>query len=91
MIHCNQICRYNCTSDGCLKPEWAVCPMSNANQRVANTDNALTNADHIRSMSDEDLARFLAEVENRRSAAGGGAVWKGAAHAKEWLKQPYEN
>ena len=50
----------------------------------------LTIADHIRSMSDEELARFLAEVENRRSAAGGGAVWKGAAHAKEWLKQPYK-
>ena len=49
-----------------------------------------TNADHIRSMSDEELARFLAEVENRRSAAGGGAVWNGAAHAKEWLKQPYK-
>ena len=49
-----------------------------------------TNADHIRSMSDEELARFLAEVENRRSAAGGGAIWKGAAHAKEWLKQPYK-
>ena len=49
-----------------------------------------TNADHIRSMSDEELARFLAEVENRRSAAGGGAIWKGAAHALEWLRQPYE-
>ena len=47
-----------------------------------------SNADHIRSMSDEDLARFLAEVENRRSAAGGGAIWKGAAHALEWLRQP---
>lgn len=48
----------------------------------------MTNADRIRAMSDEELARFLAEVENRRSAAGGGAIWKGAAHAKEWLKQP---
>lgn len=47
-----------------------------------------TNADHIRSMSDKELARFLAEVENRRSAAGGGAIWKGAAHALEWLRQP---
>ena len=50
----------------------------------------LTNADHIRSMTDEELARFLAEVENRRSAAGGGAIWNGSAHAKEWLKQPYK-
>lgn len=50
----------------------------------------MTNAQHIRSMTDEELARFLAEVENRRSAAGGGAVWKGAAHALEWLRQPYK-
>lgn len=47
-----------------------------------------SNADHIRSMTDEELARFLAEVENRRSAAGGGAIWKGAAHALQWLRQP---
>lgn len=47
-----------------------------------------TNADRIRAMSDEELGRFLATVENRRSAAGGGAIWKGAAHAIDWLKQP---
>lgn len=47
-----------------------------------------TNADRIRAMTDEELGRFLAEVENRRSAAGGGAIWKGAAHAIEWLRQP---
>lgn len=49
-----------------------------------------TNADRIRSMSDEGLARFLAEVENRRSAAGGGAIWNGMAHALGWLRQPAE-
>lgn len=47
-----------------------------------------TNADRIRAMTDEELGRFLAEVENRRSAAGGGAIWKGAAHAIDWLRQP---
>ena len=50
----------------------------------------MTNADRIRAMSDEALARFLAEVENRRSASGGGAIWKGMAHALEWLQQPVE-
>ena len=50
----------------------------------------MTNADRIRAMSDEELARFLAEVEYRRSAAGGGAIWKGMAHALEWLQQPTE-
>ncbi len=50
----------------------------------------ITNADRIRAMSDKELARFLAEVEYRRSAAGGGAIWKGMAHALEWLQQPPE-
>lgn len=50
----------------------------------------ITNADRIRAMSDEELGRFLETVENRRSAAGGGAIWKGAAHAIDWLKQPAE-
>ena len=51
----------------------------------------MTNADRIRAMSDEDLARFLASVENRRSAAGGGAQWFGMAHALKWLQQPSED
>lgn len=50
----------------------------------------LTNADRIRAMSDEELARFLARVENRRSAAGNGAMWNGMANALDWLRQPAE-
>ena len=49
-----------------------------------------TNADHIRAMSDKEMARFLASVENRRSADGGGAQWYGMAHALKWLQQPVE-
>ena len=49
-----------------------------------------TNADRIRAMTDEELARFLASVENRRSAAGGGARWCGMAHALNWLQHPAE-
>ncbi len=48
----------------------------------------MTNADRIRTMNDEELARFLAEVENGKSIAGGGAIWKGMTHALEWLQQP---
>ena len=50
----------------------------------------MTNADRIRAMNDEELARFIAAVENRRSAAGGGAIWCGMAHALDWLLQPAE-
>lgn len=70
----------------CAYGNWDCMPCTNCDAYIPTK----TNADHIRSMSDEELARFLAEVENRRSAAGGGAIWKGAAHAKEWLKQPYK-
>lgn len=50
----------------------------------------MTNADNIRAMSDKDLARFLASVENRRSVDGGGAQWCGMAHALKWLQMPVE-
>lgn len=50
----------------------------------------MTNADRIRAMNDEELARFIAAVENRRSAAGGGAIWCSMAHALDWLRQPAE-
>ena len=49
-----------------------------------------SNADHIRSMTDEELATFLAEVEYRRSVAGGGAIWLDNEGAMVWLKQPYK-
>ena len=29
MRACNQICHWNDSSDGCVKPYYAVCPMSN--------------------------------------------------------------
>ena len=49
-----------------------------------------TNADHIRSMSDEELATLLSEVEYRRSIGGGGAIWFDDEVALMWLKQPYK-
>ena len=41
-------------------------------------------------MTDEELATFLAEVEYRRSVAGGGAIWLDNEGAMVWLKQPYK-
>lgn len=52
--------------------------------------NVLTNADHIRSMTDEELAALLSEVEYRRSIGGGGAIWFDDEGAMMWLKQPYK-
>lgn len=50
----------------------------------------VTNGDRIRAMSDEELAKLLAEIEYRRSGFGGGAKWKDSAHALIWLQLPAE-
>ena len=71
-------------------PRYVLLSMPPADAQTIDTGVRPSNADRIRAMTDEELARFLAGVENRRSAAGGGAIWKGAAHAKEWLQQPVE-
>lgn len=47
---------------------------------------AATNADHIRSMDDDDLSRFLYSVEFCRSIAGGGAKWRDISDCLHWLK-----
>ena len=68
----------------------SACAALRSTYGLDNDPEFTTNADRIRAMSDKELARFLAEVENRRSAAGGGAIWNGMAHALEWLQQPPE-
>ena len=54
--------------------------------------NRQTNADHIRSMSDEELAEFIENIKDR--AAFCKAIGNNAAFEKlcsgEWLKQPAE-
>ena len=68
----------------------SACAALRSTYGLDNDPEFTTNADRIRAMSDKELARFLAEVEYRRSAAGGGAIWKGMAHALERLQQPPE-
>ena len=75
---CDPVCDHNWNG-------WETC-----GNWIQKPEKPPTNADRIRAMSDKELARFLAEVEYRRSAAGGGAIWKGMAHALEWLQQPPE-
>lgn len=50
----------------------------------------VTNADYIRSMTDEELAEFMVDVEARRSVCGGGAKWMTNEICLDWLKQIYE-
>ena len=81
-MQCNQICRWNDTSDGCIKPAYAICPMSN----MASQEKPQTNADCIRAMSDEELADLL-------TSANKGAITDICRkmhyeYNLEWLKQP---
>ena len=52
-----------------------------------------TNADHIRGMSDEELADFLAYFNERiceHCACEGRCTSKCIRGVREWLKQPYK-
>lgn len=65
----------------------------NADQRVSNTDNVLTNAQRIRAMTDEELAEFwTAPFCNRRTTRECKVVFGGdcSACVLDWLKQLYK-
>lgn len=52
MANCGQACPYN-TLDGCKVKEYnAICPLTN--MAIPVTEYRMTNADRIRSMSDEE-------------------------------------
>ena len=56
MAICRQACPYN-TLDGCKVKEYGgVCQLTNTVQPI--TEYRMTNADRIRSMSDEELAEW---------------------------------
>ena len=80
MIICGHVCPYN-TLDGCKVKEYmGVCPLTNTVKPIK--EYKMTNADRIRSMSDEELARWL-EYE------GGGACAEMCGWLN-WLQQPAE-
>lgn len=57
MANCGQACPYN-TLDGCKVKEYnAICPLTN--MATPFTEYRMTNADRIRAMSDEELAKRL--------------------------------
>ena len=81
-IACNQICQWNDSSDGCVKPVGKICPMSN----MPSKQKPQTNADRIRAMTDEELGQFLGEW------AADSKFWKcdGTGECLDWLQQPAE-
>ena len=60
MDNCRQSCPYN-TLDGCKVKEYdEICPLTNMATPI--TEYKMTNADRIRSMTDEELAEFLTHI-----------------------------
>ena len=90
MDNCRQACPYN-TLDGCKVKEYnAICPLTNMATPI--TEYKMTNADRIRSMADEELAKTLGDkcicppTNGCAEVCGDcGACWL------EWLQQPAGN
>ena len=100
MVKCNQLCEWNRYKHGCAKPLHVACPLEAAlgNTGVAN-ENPMTNADRIRAMSDEQLAKYLFDVErgnftidccDDRFCDTQNCCHDCTDAAIKWLKQPAE-
>ena len=77
---------YNCGGHGFITTTYengqtsAICPVCGG---IGSHEIQMTNADRIRSMSDEELAEFLYQV-------GYDNGWGLEEYALEWLQQPAE-
>ena len=79
--NCSQVCKWNTYEYGCTKPLAETCPLINLNAKPK----PMTNADHIRSMTDEELADFLNQWGTSTRA------WqKDPGETLYWLQQPVE-
>ena len=100
MAKCGQACPYN-TLGGCKVKEYnAICPLTNMVTPI--TEHQMTNADRIRAMSDEELAKFLEcfglchyctehhRLSDLRIYADEKCDEMCEQHCLEWLKQPAE-
>lgn len=103
MAICRQACPYN-TLDGCKVKEYGgICQLTNTVQPI--TEYRMTNADRIRNMSDEELAKFIDDIA--QSVADGeyctaflnvknfpysceDTKKACVAHVVDWLQQPAE-
>lgn len=93
MAICSQACPYN-TLDGCKVKEYGgVCQLTNTAQPI--TEYRMTNADRIRSMTDEELALWICgvyDIEEENGKFINGIIIPGYAphDIEEWLQQPAE-
>ena len=90
MAICRQACPYN-TLDGCKVKEYGgVCQLTNTVQPI--TEYRMTNADRIRSMSDEELAEFIRSMvdgSNSHNVACYGCINYGTHHSDPANKGTY--
>ena len=86
--NCSQVCKWNTYEYGCTKPLAETCPLINLNAKPK----PMTNADRIRSMTDEELAELIDRETD--SCAPTGDCEKMSRDCKacwlEWLQQPAE-
>lgn len=91
MSNCGQACPYN-TLDGCkVKEHNAICPLTNMATPIK--EYQMTNADRIRSMSDEEIAQWLCLNYSCTKCPGQNlCTCDGGKHngLTKWLKQPAE-
>lgn len=66
-----------------VKPQNTTCDCAEEFEKIPKS-----NADRIRAMSDEELAKFLATVKCRGAAAEScDAFWEDTSYEIDWLKQ----
>ena len=83
-VNCNQLCEWNDPSDGCVKPVFAICKMSN----MSAVRKPQTNGDRIRAMNDEELGRFCVALTCDPIPQNPADYHK---WFMEWLKQPVKD
>lgn len=84
MTNCRNACQYN-TLDGCKVKEYnAICPLTNMVTPI--TEYKMTNADHIRAMSIDELNDFLRKVADHDDDF---PYEYGSVKSLEWLEKPY--
>ncbi len=94
MTICRQACPYN-TLDGCkVKEHGGICQLTNTVQPI--TEYRMTNADRIRSMTDEELASMLKDYKDcsKNCIISNGKhcyqICEEESVLLKWLQQPAE-